>query len=338
VITWTFDDGNGNSIDVTQNVVIDDVTPPVAPVLADLTGECSVTAVAPTATDGCAGTITATTADPLTYTAEGTYVITWNFDDGNGNSIDVAQNVVIDDVTPPVAICPDDVVTCDGIVGSIALTDVTDNCTIPSVSYVLTGATTASGTGDASVESFNPGETMVTYTIDDGQGNTSQCAFRVDYQEVGEIVVSVSEQILTVETEGSYQWINCADNSNLEGETGSTLKPGQNGDYAVIVTRGSCSAASECYPVTISGVDANISGRGFRLYPVPAHEFLTLEMERENTMVTIKIVNSTGQVVAIDRMEKLTHTNIDMSRYESGLYMISIKSDQMNTTVSIVKE
>ena len=69
--------------------------------LADVTGECSATAVAPTTTDACAGVITGTTSDPLSYTTQGTHVITWNFDDGNGNSINVEQNVLFYDITPP---------------------------------------------------------------------------------------------------------------------------------------------------------------------------------------------------------------------------------------------
>ena len=57
--------------------MINDVTAPVVPVLADVTGECSATATAPTTTDNCSGTITGTTTDDLTYTTQGTHVITW---------------------------------------------------------------------------------------------------------------------------------------------------------------------------------------------------------------------------------------------------------------------
>ncbi|MCF1193642.1 hypothetical protein LRR18_18810, partial [Mangrovimonas sp. AS39] len=64
--TYNVDDGNGNSIDVTQNIVIDDTQDPVSPVLSTITEQCAATATAPTTTDNCAGTITATTSDPLT--------------------------------------------------------------------------------------------------------------------------------------------------------------------------------------------------------------------------------------------------------------------------------
>ena len=113
VINWTFADGNGNSVSATQNVTVTDLSPPVAPSLADLTGECTVTATAPATLDACAGIITGTTTDPLSYTNQGTYVINWTFDDGNGNSIIVAQNVIVDDLTPPLApTLPDETGEC----------------------------------------------------------------------------------------------------------------------------------------------------------------------------------------------------------------------------------
>ena len=64
VITWSFDDGNGNISTATQNVVIDDVTAPVVPV-GQCNRECTATATAPTTTDNCSGTITGTTTDAL---------------------------------------------------------------------------------------------------------------------------------------------------------------------------------------------------------------------------------------------------------------------------------
>ena len=58
---------------------------------------------APTATDNCGGAITGTTTTTFPITAQGTTAITWTYDDGNGNTITQTQNVIIDDVTAPVA-------------------------------------------------------------------------------------------------------------------------------------------------------------------------------------------------------------------------------------------
>jgi hypothetical protein len=82
---------------------VKDVTAPAIPTLADVTGECSASVTAPTTSDNCAGTITASTNDPLSYTSQGSYVVTWTFDDGNGNTSVATQNVIVKDVTAPAA-------------------------------------------------------------------------------------------------------------------------------------------------------------------------------------------------------------------------------------------
>jgi hypothetical protein len=104
-VTWTYDDGHGNITTQTQTVIVADTQAPAPDVnpLPDVTGECSVTLTPPTATDHCAGAITATTADPVTYTTQGTYTVTWTYDDGQGNITPQTQNVVVDDTTLPVA-------------------------------------------------------------------------------------------------------------------------------------------------------------------------------------------------------------------------------------------
>ncbi len=159
VITWTFDDGNGNSINVNQNVVIDDTTDPVTPTLVDVTGQCTATATVPTTTDACLGTITGTTSDALTYTTQGTHVITWTLDDGNGNSINVNQNVVINDTTDPV---------------TPTLVDVTGQCTATATAPTTTdncSGTITGTTGDALTYSTQ-GTHIITWTFDDGNGNS----------------------------------------------------------------------------------------------------------------------------------------------------------------------
>jgi predicted outer membrane repeat protein len=97
VITWTYDDGNGNTSTQTQLVIIEDVTAPTPNVLnlPNLTSECEITALAPTATDNCAGEITATTDALFPITAIGTTTVTWTFDDGNGNTSTQTQTIII---------------------------------------------------------------------------------------------------------------------------------------------------------------------------------------------------------------------------------------------------
>ncbi|MDF1573094.1 MAG: HYR domain-containing protein, partial [Bacteroidales bacterium] len=166
VVIVSVTDASGNTASCTANItVVDDVSPiPDVATLPTVTGECSATiGAAPTATDACAGTITGTTSDALTYNTQGTYTVTWTYDDGNGNIITQEQTVIVDDVTAPVP----DVAT---------LADVTAECevaalTAPTASDNCGGAVTV--TNNATLPITAQGTTVVTWTYTDVNGNSS---------------------------------------------------------------------------------------------------------------------------------------------------------------------
>ncbi|PQA92026.1 hypothetical protein B0A69_16540 [Chryseobacterium shigense] len=90
----------------TVNVVVGDILAPVPDIasLPTITGDChTMITILPTATDNCAGLITATTPDPLSYSIPGTYTIHWNYNDGNGNISTQNQTVTVNPVQTPVA-------------------------------------------------------------------------------------------------------------------------------------------------------------------------------------------------------------------------------------------
>ncbi|MCI4444250.1 MAG: T9SS type A sorting domain-containing protein [Lentimicrobium sp.] len=105
IVTWTYNDGNGNTSTQNQTVIVDDTVAPVADVttLANATGQTTVTVTAPTATDACVGTIIGTTPSPLTYSTQGTFAIVWTYNDGNGNTATQNQTVIVADTIVPTA-------------------------------------------------------------------------------------------------------------------------------------------------------------------------------------------------------------------------------------------
>ncbi len=161
-IIWTYIDSAGNSTTQDQNVVIGDTTAPMADsaTLADVTGQCEVTSVAPpTAADNCDGTITGTTTATLPITANTT--ITWTYIDSAGNSTTQDQNIVIGDTTTPaadVAMLADVAGQCE--VTSVAPPTATDNC-----DGTITGTTTATLPITAS--------TTITWMYTDSAGNST---------------------------------------------------------------------------------------------------------------------------------------------------------------------
>src|SRR5204862_5399878 len=104
-----------------QTVVVKDAIAPVPDVAAldTIKGQCSATiSSAPKSTDNCAGSITGTTGDPLTYNAQGTYTVHWTYNDGNGNNSYQSQTVVVKDAIAPVP----DVAALDTVRGEHAAT------------------------------------------------------------------------------------------------------------------------------------------------------------------------------------------------------------------------
>ncbi|WP_234110675.1 T9SS type B sorting domain-containing protein [Chryseobacterium sp. R2A-55] len=90
----------------TVEVKVEDKTAPVPdlPSLPKITGNCkTIITTIPTATDACKGKITGTTTDPLQYQLPGNYVITWKYDDGNGNISSQTQNITITSEPLPTA-------------------------------------------------------------------------------------------------------------------------------------------------------------------------------------------------------------------------------------------
>ncbi|MDE0470973.1 MAG: T9SS type A sorting domain-containing protein, partial [Ekhidna sp.] len=98
MITWTYEDAEGNTSTQTQQVTINDTTAPEpdADNLSALTSAGSLAradVTAPTATDNCDGQITATTDAVFPVTASAT--ITWTYEDEAGNMSTQTQQVTI---------------------------------------------------------------------------------------------------------------------------------------------------------------------------------------------------------------------------------------------------
>ena len=420
VINWTFDDGNGNLILVPQNVIVDDVTDPAVPTLADVTGECTATAVASTTTDNCAGTITGTTTDPLTYTGEGTYVINWTFDDGNGNSIVVPQNVIIDDVTDPVIPTLADI---NGTCSATAPTPTTtDNCA-GTVTGTTTDPTTYSGGGTY----------VINWTFDDGNGNsitvpqnvivvgsnstsnvsasvcnsytapsgtvltstgiytdvipnaagcdsiiTIDLTVNVDvyysfsvtkcveytvpsgdetYYASGvyndtlptangcDSIMTIDITIYTVDTgvsqsgitlsadvtglTVSYQWIDCNTQTDIIGATAQDFTPTYNGDFAVVISQNGCIDTSACYNIGTIGID-ELDTENVIVYPNPTHDgYFTVK--HSGDVKAIQVIDMQGRVIALPMDDK--NGLVDGSRLEAGKYMVRVVTQDNNVII-----
>ncbi|MFN0013181.1 MAG: PKD domain-containing protein, partial [Saprospiraceae bacterium] len=207
--TWVATDSCGNSTDCTQIIrVIDNVAPtiscPQSLSVNTLPGLCYYTflnfqQMGVTASDNCdpLPAISCTWEDPngtiLPFTLQtqlpkGVNTLRCFARDKCGNvSPTCTFKITVSDNQPPTITCPislsvvgslDPQGLCKALLNGIAPT-VTDNCPNWTLSYTITGATTGSGTGDASGTMFMQGASTVTYTVTDCGMHTATCSFTV---------------------------------------------------------------------------------------------------------------------------------------------------------------
>ncbi len=107
-ITWTFDDGNGNTSSLTQAVVVNDTTDPtitgVASFTADLNGQPQVvvdlsTDLMISTSDNCNGTVSTSLSTPNVFNAVGNYNITVIATDAAGNTDSITIPITVTDST-----------------------------------------------------------------------------------------------------------------------------------------------------------------------------------------------------------------------------------------------
>jgi len=330
-VTWTFDDGNENKTTAVQKVIIKDVTAPEVPTLADVTAECSVESLtAPTTTDNCAGTVTGTTTQTFPITAKGTTEVTWTFEDGNGHSVSAIQKVIIKDVTAPAIPILDDV-TAECSVESLTAPTTTDNC-----AGIVTGITTQTFPITAK------GTTEVTWTFDDGNENITTAIQKVIIKDItapevptlADVTAEYSVESLTAPTTTD----NCA--GTIIGTTTQTFPITAKGTTNVIWTFDDGNENSiEVIQKVIIGQATDISdvaSKSISIYPNPTSgiinfDFSTLDVKK------VSISDITGKVI----MEKLVSNqreSIDISNYSSGVYVINIQLEKEVITKKIMKK
>jgi len=192
-VTFEATDSNGNSNTCSFTITVFEEVPPVPAVdpLDDLTAECEVaTLPTPTGTDNCSATVSITNNAVLPITTQGTTVITWTYDDGNGNTTTQNQNIILQDITPPSVTCPPDLIIMAPFgatfieLESYVNSNASDNCggVVTSVQDPVAGTQVDVGT-----------TITVTITNTDEANNMAQCTFEITV-EPGLSIDDISEE------------------------------------------------------------------------------------------------------------------------------------------------
>jgi uncharacterized repeat protein (TIGR01451 family) len=204
--TWTITDNAGNTVMQVQTITIVDQTDPEFTSFPIDTGmECGqstdpAATGMPTGTDIC-GTVDITYEDDFSGACGNSGVITrtWTITDACGNSDEQDQIITIEDTTPPVLTCPDNITISndEGDCGAIVTfaAEANDNCGSVMVNYSV-----------APGSFFEVGETMVEVSGSDACSNpATNCTFSVTVNDTEPPVPVCLDTEVIIEPDGTFE-------------------------------------------------------------------------------------------------------------------------------------
>ena len=143
--------------------------------------------------------------------------------------------------------------------------------------------------------------------------------------------------ITATQTSATYQWIDCATNVPISGATARNYTATATGDYAVIVTVGSCFDTSSCVNIIISGIES-IALSNIKVYPNPTSNDVKIDFGALISKGNIKVYNTIGAIVEETKIENQNISTLHVANYANGVYWLSIQINNQTQRLKIVKQ
>lgn len=225
------------------------------------------------------------TANATTYTTSGTYIQTLT----NAGGCDSTLTIVL---------------TINHSTDSTIIATACDSYTLNGTTYTTTGIYTQDLANAAGCDST----ITLNLTINSADAGT--------LSTVGTTITTSA-----ISATGTYQWINCATNAPITGETNQSFTATANGNYAVVVTHSGCTDTSSCTNITGIGINEISNENIIAVYPNPSNGAVTM-MSAENGNIAVTDMN--GKTVYSKAIVK-GNNQLDFGNLTTGVYSISFE-------------
>ncbi|MFY0672933.1 MAG: T9SS type A sorting domain-containing protein [Bacteroidia bacterium] len=322
-----------------QYVLIQDtIAPKVYETLEPIYFECSINSSAlnkPSFNDNCSGLIIGETAENVEFSND--TLISWFFDDGNGNVSISYQQLIRQDKIAPVpnaASLP---------VFNASCNPDSNNLTIPTAMDFCDGE--IKGIANVDLPLSNGYIDTIVWTYTDVVGNEVTQIQLVKWPGLNTKVLNYDPTLIAeLKLATDYQWLNCSNNLEaIERETKRSFTPKRIGRYAVEITRNACIDTSDCIVVYKASINENQVISPIELYPSPAHDLLNIEIQIEKAgVIDISVYNLLGKkvkVISQDYLDVGIHKlNVNMADVARGTYLLKVDMEHGVVTKKIIIE
>lgn len=144
--------------------------------------------------------------------------------------------------------------------------------------------------------------------------------------------------LTAVSTQGSYRWVNC--DSSYTGnaaDTNQTFTPAMSGNYAMIISNGSCVDTSSCYNITITSLVEKDLSKPLLIAPNPATNNIALVNFSAPDIQKISVYNLSGQRV-LEENGLFSTSKVDVSQLVEGVYFIEVLTNNERYLSKFVKQ
>ncbi|MFB0924669.1 MAG: HYR domain-containing protein, partial [Vicingaceae bacterium] len=336
-VTLFGDDGHGN-VDSCSTVVtvLDTIIPLVScqniSVFLDASGLAIISAndIDNGSADNCGGITLNSSIQTFTCNEIGTNQVMLYASDASNNIDSCMELVIVLDTINPTISCPTNITACSGEIINFTTPSGADNCSQT--------VTQTDATGLSSGMTFPTGITTIEFTTTDASGNTASCSFNVDVTGVDNSTNTSGFTITSNQTAATYNWIDCSTgNSLIPSETNASYTAAANGDYAVVVTVGSCTDTSACVNVTTVGIN-DIENASVSIYPNPTKELITVDFGNLQGAVNYTLTSIEGRI--IEQQQNVTENSIriDLSNESKGIYLLKIDNNSSASVYRIIRQ
>lgn len=157
---------------------------------------------------------------------------------------------------------------------------------------------------------------------------------------IDKIDVSVTQDGVTLTANATadlYQWLDCNNgNSTIIEETSRSFTPTQNGAYAVKITHNNCTDTSACFAITTVGVLENTFSNDITVYPNPTNGIVTIDLGETLPEFRVQINDLHGKLIRQTTYKNTRVFELNLN-IESGIYLMTINSDNKKATIRLIK-
>lgn len=175
----------------------------------------------------------------------------------------------------------------------------------------------------------------ITYKVNISSGCGSKIdSVKITVNNVIAPTITQNKDTLISSTATSYQWY--LDTVIIANATKQKYIPVESGNYVVeTISQSTCKAKSNKFNFTLVGNYDKYNLTKIAIYPNPFNEFINIEAN--NKVKSIEVKNIIGQIIYSANTTN-SFIRINMINFESGVYLLNIKTDKEVITKKLIKE